>query len=523
MNRPISYLLLLIGTYIGVLSLNIHSNYRPVSYEEKGLQFTKLDKWDVILDPTKNDVIIIGNSAVQKVYKILNRYSGTRGMDLALYDPSTPINNDKHTIYQAINEQLTPVDTLTRLSYTDRLNMFKDGSEFFAMRLLRYTELSLFDILVDSPFGGMFTMALLFFVGLLFTDFIIRITNLITKKNTRLVIHIGIMLGAIILLLMGTTPESFAANKISGVFRVVFAILPPWFLLQFVLKNHVSKNDFAKAEFLKFTTLFLGACLSILIGTKLAQWIDQSVFESGPFTLLAGWDIRRIDIPFAFSFALGNFFNNLVKRWINLRSSEKSLEASQKQALASNAELNALHASINPHFLYNSLNSIASLARVDPPRTEKMAASLSSFYKYVTNRNDKHLCTVGEELEMIENYIKIEKVRFGPRLDFDLEHGSTVENELMPCFLLQPIVENAIKYGYDPTQDKIKVRILVFKEGKEIIMRVFDSGPPFKEQMNPGYGLKSVSKKLKLLFPDQHEFSFVNEPEKHVFIKIKTV
>jgi sensor histidine kinase YesM len=91
-------------------------------------------------------------------------------------------------------------------------------------------------------------------------------------------------------------------------------------------------------------------------------------------------------------------------------------------------------------------------------------------------------------------------------------------NNLVPSFTLQPLVENAIKYGYDTAENVINIRITAETKDGSFILRIYDSGPPFSESMHSGYGLNSIAKKLKVLFPDRHSISYHNEPEKCVEI-----
>lgn len=181
-----------------------------------------------------------------------------------------------------------------------------------------------------------------------------------------------------------------------------------------------------------------------------------------------------------------------------------------------------MQSSVNPHFLYNALNSITALIKEDPKRTEQMTLALAEFYKYNTNREEKPLSTIAEEIKMVKTYLDIEKIRFEERLQYNINIQEGIEHENIPHFLLQPLVENAIKYGYNKKTDKVSVNIHIAKQNDSLSIKIFDKGEPFKETMAKGYGLKSVSKRLKLLYPDQHELSFVNSPEKHLAIQINT-
>lgn len=218
--------------------------------------------------------------------------------------------------------------------------------------------------------------------------------------------------------------------------------------------------------------------------------------------------------------ATGNFLNNFRKHYYQLKDKEKTLGDAQKNELKSEAALAALQSRINPHFLYNALNSITSLAQEDAVKTEKMAMALSKFYKYSTNRKEEHWTSIAEELELLDTYLVIEKIRFGEQLAVNYKLDPSLKNLRIPRFLLQPLVENAIKYGYNERRKQTEVTIDINKQKEQLQISVKDKGIPFSDTMELGYGLRSVQKKLKLLYPDQHKIDFVNTPEKGVIITL---
>ena len=316
--------------------------------------------------------------------------------------------------------------------------------------------------------------------------------------------------------------NSAAGNyvHISWIFGLL-GILPVALAFKYV-KNHSHNLPFAQAEAWKFITLLVVGIASFVLAFKLCS-IILGLIINDPNVSLLSFDVGSLAAQSYLMWAAiasGNFLNNFRKHFFKLRQQESKLKTAQKNELASQAELDALQARINPHFLYNSLNSIASLAQIDPPKTEAMAMTLSKFYKYSTNREEAHLSSIEEEIEMLETYLEIEKIRFGERLQFQIDYEKSDFDWQIPRFLLQPIVENAIKHGYDKSENNIKILIEVKEKPGDVSIAVFDNGMSFPENMNMGYGLRSVKKKLKLLFPEKHQLEFVNAPKKHVLIKI---
>lgn len=315
---------------------------------------------------------------------------------------------------------------------------------------------------------------------------------------------------------------------------VVLSIIPITFCFHRLNKYFFQQQKFVDREIQKFALLYIGGfvlqilALTIVVryffkmpgagaGFKFFQYfLSQTDYSEDigfpPLfrTFLLGWLIL----------AIGNFLNNLIKHIIQLRQKEKELITSKQKELQSQAELDALQAKVNPHFLYNSLNSIAGLAQEDSAKTEEMAIALSHFFKYSTNRQTENWSTIEKEIEILETYLEIEKIRFGDRLQFQLTCPDELLTIKTPRFLLQPIVENAIKCGYDQTTNSIAIQLEISQNGNQLVFQIYDGGKPFPDNMPSGYGLQSIRKKLALLYPAKHELAFINVPKKHVKITL---
>ena len=119
---------------------------------------------------------------------------------------------------------------------------------------------------------------------------------------------------------------------------------------------------------------------------------------------------------------------------------------------------------------------------------------------------------------MVATYLKIEEIRFGDQLSFQIEVAENTENQMIPRFLLQPLVENALKHGYQVDTETIQLAIIATMEPEGLVLKIKDSGAPFADDFTVGYGLDSVTKKLQLLFPNQHRLELLNTPDKHIRI-----
>jgi two-component system, LytTR family, sensor kinase len=199
---------------------------------------------------------------------------------------------------------------------------------------------------------------------------------------------------------------------------------------------------------------------------------------------------------------------------------KKDVELAQMSELHKQAELQSLRAKINPHFLYNALNSIASLATTDARKTEQMALALSDFFKYAINREQKQLNTLSEELSAIRTYLEIEKVRFGDRLNFEIDCPEELLNIQIPQLLIQPLVENAIKHGLSQITEYGLIRILVSRAENQLKIRVYDNGPAFPDGPLSGFGIQNTQERIALLYGAKATINWQNGVEKYVEISI---
>ena len=200
---------------------------------------------------------------------------------------------------------------------------------------------------------------------------------------------------------------------------------------------------------------------------------------------------------------------------------EKELELSKMRELKAKAELDALHSKVNPHFLYNALNSIADLSITNGNKARRMTVALADLFRYSINYSNNNYSTIKEEVEMAEVYLQIEKIRFEDKLNYTVSVDSDLYHYLVPRFVLQPLVENAVKHGLKATGRMTDIKLEVTKQDDNIVLSVADNGPAFPQELNAGYGVKSVYDKLDLLFPGNYEVRFINFPGKQVSVHVQ--
>src|SRR5450432_805016 len=172
------------------------------------------------------------------------------------------------------------------------------------------------------------------------------------------------------------------------------------------------------------------------------------------------------------------------------------------EKLSKEAELFKLRQQLQPHFLFNSLNSISALIGSDPSQARKMIHQLSDFLRASLKKEEVQWVKMEEELQTLELYLEIEKVRFGHRLSTRIEKDEKSLQFLLPPMLLQPVVENAIKFGLYDTTENVTIQIYVKDENdslKVIVKNPFDPETSTPRQ-GTGFGLNSVKRRLYLLF-----------------------
>ena len=169
----------------------------------------------------------------------------------------------------------------------------------------------------------------------------------------------------------------------------------------------------------------------------------------------------------------------------------------QAQILAREAELRALKAQINPHFLFNSLHSISALTTLDPSRARDMCVLLGDFLRYTLGLGEKTTIPLGDEIELVDRYLRVEKVRFGARLDMQEDVDPAALATAVPPLLLQPMVENAVAHGISGLPEGGWIRLLARRRENDVEITIenkFDAdSPPSRRN---GVGLENVRRRL---------------------------
>ncbi len=278
----------------------------------------------------------------------------------------------------------------------------------------------------------------------------------------------------------------------SGISNLV--MLAACILISNVLKHYVP----AKNRYLHLIALcFIVTIAWFFLSRLFLVWVLENEKEYSNFL------DQSSPVRFAITFLIIGCVAllNVLIRIIEEQKKNQKRDADAEK-LSREAELYKLRQQIQPHFLFNSLNSISALVSIEPEQARKMIQQLSDFLRGTVKKEEQQWVTFTEEFTQLQLYLDIEKVRFGHRLHTHITMDENAQNCRIPSLLLQPIVENAIKFGlYDTTGD-VKITINAAREDNKLTIAI--SNPYDPETASPkqgtGFGLNSIQRRLYLLF-----------------------
>ena len=202
----------------------------------------------------------------------------------------------------------------------------------------------------------------------------------------------------------------------------------------------------------------------------------------------------------------------LMWEFYHERQQEKiRVEQLEKEKLA--AELKFLKAQINPHFLFNTLNNLYSFVVTKSPKAPEMIMRLSKMLDYVLYQSQKTTVPLKEEINCIDNFLELEKIRYGKRLHVDYQTEGDLSLPISPLLLLS-VVENAFKHGASGDIDEPKIKIKIHTSGSTVHCNVWNTKSQYNGELNDAYkdgiGLSNIKRQLKLIYPERHELNIEN-------------
>ncbi len=236
----------------------------------------------------------------------------------------------------------------------------------------------------------------------------------------------------------------------------------------------------------------------------LCQWIANNFYGviSNGNTVYNLFNVQSAPIRFAIIFLITAGYGIAYLFYKQTKELEESINHQlSNETMVRDAELQKLQLQLQPHFLFNSLNSINALILINPPKAREMVQQLSDFLRTTLKRADEHWITLDQELVYLQLYLSIEKVRFGHRLDVQIECDEQIKLWLIPPLLIQPLVENAIKFGLYGTTESVVIKMNTQRTNDSLQIIISN---PFDTDMQPaegsGFGLNGLKRRLYLLY-----------------------
>ncbi len=289
------------------------------------------------------------------------------------------------------------------------------------------------------------------------------------------------------------------------------------------------------------TISFLGiifiSILFLIFGTVFSESVTKPIRELASRSLkIAEGDIEISNYKIPYQDELGILTNSFNKMNTNIHEMIKSLEGkveiekrlredelkiSEMNQSLKEAQFLSLQSQINPHFLFNTLNTISRTSMFEKAQeTVKLIESLSNIFRYTLNKQS-HIVSLSEEIDILNEYMHIQNVRYGDRLKFKTHINTDISKIKLPYFTLQPLLENAIKYGIEPKEEGGIISLTITSEANNIIIVIKDNGPGIPEKKlsqllsdndflttmgSTGIGIVNVRRRLNLVFNNKSNF-----------------
>lgn len=332
----------------------------------------------------------------------------------------------------------------------------------------------------------------------------------------------------------GWNTEKFAANVSRlgfgrwlwwRIFNSTITFIPILAFAYTIMYVVLPRHFFNKKNWAITTIMFAGMLLLILLAHYYAGWFiawhNHVLNPAGAMPGFAdsiNYDTKIIlfNYPIVAGFAV--IIKMMKRGWL------KQQETHQVAREKATAELQLLKAQIHPHFLFNTLNNIYFFTLTSPHKAPEMLMKLSDILRYIINECNQPCVPVSKELKLIEDYMALEKIRYGERLKMEVEISGDYNGKMIVPLLLIPLVENSFKHGASKMLAEPWVNLNITMEGQYLYLLLSNSRPDelALPQLNGRIGLTNVKKRLQLLYPAAYELNIAEGKHSfEVFMKIK--
>jgi hypothetical protein len=293
--------------------------------------------------------------------------------------------------------------------------------------------------------------------------------------------------------------EAWIDSAISNILLLLICIL-----IMNTLRFYLPKRE-------QYVNIFTWCVLLTLVWLVLSKWllrVSLGYHDESYNNMLH----RSTGIRFSIAFLLLGCVTMISVLWYTWgEQKENEKREADAEKLAKEAELFKLRQQMQPHFLFNSLNSINALIGARPEEARRMVQQLSDFLRGTLKKEENQFISFEEELDYLKLYLEIEKVRFGYRLKTDIDVSEDAMKRKMPSLLLQPLMENAIKFGLYGTTGEVLISLRAIVADNHLVVSVVNPfDPDMQMSEGTGFGLKSVKRRLYLLF-GRNDLMEINE------------
>ncbi len=272
------------------------------------------------------------------------------------------------------------------------------------------------------------------------------------------------------------------------------------------------------------TYIFISIPL-ILLHTIFTVWIMQAVKFSSLYTQLNFNDVfnkalilERIPIDILIYWAIVGV---IYASEYYTQFKEREGEAKELESQLISAQLQALKMQLNPHFLFNTLQTINVLITKEPDTAKQMITKLGDLLRATLSRATSQEVTLGEEISLLQDYLAIEQIRFKNRLIVHYDVTPSVNNCMVPDFILQPLVENAITHGIAPKLGMVTLTIKACSADQQLIIEVIDNGIGLPSNWQEGIGLGATRARLQRLYGLNHRFQIIENEISGITVRIE--
>lgn len=300
-------------------------------------------------------------------------------------------------------------------------------------------------------------------------------------------------------------------------FFIVLALVPMTYgLLYFVLPKFILRKKYLLGLFVIIVFWFAGGILNLFLMGKifpplLSMLLPSEYLPLAPRSEGASFFMAVVATnKGAFSIAFSALMLKFGQHWY--RKENRNLQLQKENA---ESQLRLLTAQVHPHFLFNTLNNIYSQTQIESPKGSKMIMGLSDILRYILYEGQKPMVRLTQELQLIVEYVNLEKIRYGNKLEVNVQIPATPNNLFIAPLLLLPFVENCFKHGTSNVLENPWINLKIELKDTTLEMKLMNGKAPAveKEQKRSGIGINNVRQRLNLLYKDKYDLQIREDEE----------